>query len=59
MLQMPANTTPNAEAASHLEHISNLDIDTQSKHIRLSGIICTIGILLIVFKNKILVPFFF
>ncbi|CAB3381910.1 Hypothetical predicted protein [Cloeon dipterum] len=43
LFQMGDQRSSKSDAISHLEHLCNLNIDTESQHIRLSGIICTIG----------------
>jgi pyruvate kinase len=40
---MTTTTTQVAEAASYLEHLCKLEIDSKVPFVRLSGIICTIG----------------
>jgi pyruvate kinase len=43
MSDVPGSQLLSASAATHLEHICALDIDSRAPRNRLSGIICTIG----------------
>lgn len=43
MSNVPRMQMVAADAASHLDHMCALDIDSKANFVRLSGIICTIG----------------
>lgn len=43
MSVVPSQQSRAAKAASHLDHMCALDIDSKASYVRLSGIICTIG----------------
>ncbi|XP_037909556.1 pyruvate kinase-like isoform X2 [Hermetia illucens] len=40
---MPLPQMKSAEAVNHLEHMCNLEFDSPVPHVRLTGIVCTIG----------------
>jgi len=43
MSQVPSKQSRAAAAATQLDHMCALDIDSKASYVRLSGIICTIG----------------
>lgn len=42
-LDVPAEQATALGAATHMDHMCALDIDSRASYVRLSGIICTIG----------------